>query len=278
MKATPGVLLSARERQTVLKAMARLGFGARGLLYLLVGGFAVAAVLGSGGQPHGITDGLRAIANTPLRLAAVATLTVGLGCFAGYLTMVGLSDWVHGRGARHWAAGAGMLGDAVIYLGVAASVIGTALGSHSGEQQTHALTAWALGQPFGRVLVGVVGAVVCGGACCFVLWALTAHIGAKVALSHYQKRLLAPVGRYGEAGRGLAIALVGSYWIVAAINADPSKAHQLGGALHSLRQSPYGEVLLLLLGVAFIASALFDLVEAVFHRSGFGARVSRRRR
>src|SRR3954465_15370995 len=81
-----------------------------------------------------------------------------------------------------------------------------------------------------------------------------------------QKRAIEPIGRYGLAGRGLAISLVGVYWISAAVQGDPPKAHELGGALQSVQQHSRGWFLLLALALAFAASALFDFIQALFHR------------
>ena len=70
----------------------------------------------------------------------------------------------------------------------------------------------------------------------------------------------------GLAGRGLAASLVGVYWVSAALHTDPSQAHELGGALQSVQQHSKGWLLLLPLALAFAASAVFDFVQASFHR------------
>src|ERR1041384_4675603 len=53
---------------TALTIIARIGFGARGLIYLLVGAFAVAAAFNLGKQPHGIIDAVQAVTNNRIRL------------------------------------------------------------------------------------------------------------------------------------------------------------------------------------------------------------------
>ena len=87
-----------------------------------------------------------------------------------------------------------------------------------------------------------------------------------VDLPDSEKRAIEPLGRYGLAGRGVAISLVGVYWMAGAIQREPSKAHELGGALQAVQQNSKGWLLLLTLGVALAASALFDFVEAFYHR------------
>jgi hypothetical protein len=47
---------------------------------------------------------------------------------------------------------------------------------------------------------------------------------------------------------------------------EPSRAHELGGTLQTVQQHSRGWLLLLPLGVAFAASAVFDFIEALYHR------------
>jgi Domain of Unknown Function (DUF1206) len=97
-------------------------------------------------------------------------------------------------------------------------------------------------------------------------WVMTSDIDEDVDLPEDEKRVIRPIGRFGLAGRGLAVSLVGMYWMSAAIQGDPSKAHELGGTLQAVQQNSKGWLLLLTLALAFAASALFDFVEALYHR------------
>jgi hypothetical protein len=248
--------------------MGRLGYAARGLAFLLVGWSAISAALSSG-HPHGITEILQRIASSPLRLSAAAVIAVGIACFAGYFAIVGVIDLARSRATKLWALAAGRLGDAAVYLGLAIAALGVAFGMHrGGEHETQTWAAWLLQQPFGRGLAAIAGCVVLVCGIGLVFWAMTGDVEGDVALPQHEKRMVQPIGRYGEAGRGLAISLIGVYWIAAAVNADPAKAHALGGALQAVRHNPAGQVFLLLLGLAFAASALLELVEAIFRRTG----------
>src|SRR5690242_16304747 len=77
-------LLSSALQGTTLTVMARIGFGARGLVYLLVAAFATAAALGFGQQPHGIVDAVQAVANTQLQIILAGGIGAGLACLAAY--------------------------------------------------------------------------------------------------------------------------------------------------------------------------------------------------
>src|SRR5436305_13497223 len=150
-------------RQPTLTVVARFGFAARGLLYLLVGAFAVAAALGLGQQPHGIMDVLTALIDTRLQTVLAAVIGLGLACLAGYFAIRGLSHCCRGSGARRWLFGAGMLADALIYGAIMISLLSLALGwPPAGPRETQIWTAWALPQPVGRARVGFVRLVTVG--------------------------------------------------------------------------------------------------------------------
>jgi uncharacterized protein DUF1206 len=191
--------------------MARIGFAARGLVYLLVAAFATAAALGMGQQPHGIIDAVQAVAHDRLQVLVAAVVGVGLASLATYFAIVGLHQCCRGRGRRSWLFGAGMLGDALIYAAVMISILSITIGWRpDGEWEAYSWTAWLLAQPFGRGLVGVIGLVILACGMGVIVWVMTTDIDGDVELPESQKRAIEPIGRYGLAGRGAGISLVGS--------------------------------------------------------------------
>jgi hypothetical protein len=267
MTAADSPFASPAARRTTLTFLARLGFAARGLIYMIVAGFAAAAALGLGKEPHGIMDAVQGVAGTHLRLVLAAIIGFGLACLAAYFAIAGLWHCLRGKGTRRWLLAAGMLGDAVVYGAVMLCILGLLFGGHSdGDQEAQLWTAWAFGKPFGRVVVGLVGGVILVCGIGVTGWVLTADIDDDVDLPEDQKRLIEPIGRYGLSGRGLAASLVGVYWISAALHSDPSQAHELGGALQNVHHHSKGWLLLLPLALAFAASAVFDFVQALYHR------------
>jgi hypothetical protein len=267
MSAPDQILPSRATRRKTLTLVARIGFGARGLIYLLVGAFAAAAALNSGKQPHGIMDAVQAVNGTRLQLMFAASIGTGLACLAAYFAIAGVWHCFRGSGGRRLLFAAGMLGDAAIYAAVMISIIGILVGWHpDGEQETQVWTAWTMTKPFGRVLVGIAGLLIFGCGIGVIGWVMTSDIDEDVDLPDDEKRVIQPMGRCGLAGRGVAVSLVGMYWMSAAVHADPSEAHELGGAMQTVQQNPKGWLLLLTLALAFVASALFDFVEALYHR------------
>src|SRR5262249_36103771 len=254
-------------QRSTLTVVARLGFAARGLIYLLVGSFAVAAALGLGQQPHGIMDAVSALIDTRLQTVLAAVIGLGLGCLAGYFAIRGFWHCCRGGGVQHWLFAAGMLGDALIYGVGMISVLGLVVGWHpDGEAEAQSGSAWTLVQQYGRIVSGFVGLLILACGIGVVAWVMARDVEDDVDFQEHEKQVIEPIARYGLAGRGVAAALVGIYWMSAAIHEEPSRAHELGGALQTVQQTSRGWLLLLPLGVAFAASALFDFVEALYHR------------
>lgn len=199
--------LPSIEHRATLTFMARVGFGARGLVYLLVAAFATAAALDFSEQPHGIIDAVQAITNTQLQVLLAGVTGTGLACLATYFAIAGLSQCCRSGGARNWLFVAGMIGDALIYAVIMISTWSILIGWHpDGERQTQTWTAWVSGQPSGRGLVGFVGFLILACGIGVIIWVMTTDIDGDVDLPEEQKRAIEPIGRYGLAGRGVAIA------------------------------------------------------------------------
>jgi len=259
----------AIERKTP-DAMARIGFAARGTIYSLVGGDSLLAALHFQQSPHGFSGVVHEVIRQPAGAFAVGVLAVGLACFGGWLAIRGLTAARHAGGtAKRFLFSIAMVADAAFYSGFVAVVLGQVLGARGGgERSVHLWTAWLLQQNLGRWAAGAVGVTIICGGIGIVIWAWTTDVERAVALAPTSKRITETVSRYGLTGRGAALILVGGYAIAAAINADPSKAHGLGGVLQHVRRTAYGDVLLAVFASAFFASAFFDFIEALYRRGG----------
>lgn len=259
---------TAIERETP-DVMARLGFAARGVIYSLVGGDALLAAFRSHHAPHGFGGLVHELLQQPAGEFVVGGMAVGLACFSGWLAIRGLRAARHAGGiVKRWLFGIAMVADGVFYAGFVAAVAGQALGVQSGgDRVVHLWTAWLFERSFGRGVTGIVGVGIVLGGVGIVIWAWTTDVEHAVALAPRNKRITETVSRYGLTGRGIALVLIGGYAIAAAIDADPSKAHGLGGVLQDIRRTAYGNVLLLIFASAFFASAFFDFLEALYRRN-----------
>lgn len=244
--------------------MGRIGYAARGGIYAMVGLSAALTTIDPSHKPGGFTASLKLLQHGWAGGAVLVLLAAGMACFAGWLTAAAIYRRDH-PGHAHIVLVAGTLGDAVVYIAFMASVLGMVFGAHAGgDNELQSWIGWIIASRFGAVLVAVVGLVV--GVCGIWLigWGAIGDIEGPLELPPIEKQLMLPIGRYGTGGRGAAIALVAAYLIVSGIHGDPRQAHELGGALKEMRALPFGAAITGAFALAFLGSAVLDLVVAGF--------------
>ncbi len=73
------------------------------------------------------------------------------------------------------------------------------------------------------------------------------------------------LGTVGYVGKGIAVAVVGVLIVVAGVRSDPDQATGLDGAFDALRDLPAGSVVLVAVGVGFLAYGVYSFFEPVAH-------------
>jgi hypothetical protein len=75
---------------------------------------------------------------------------------------------------------------------------------------------------------------------------------------------LDPVCKFGWTANGVVVAILGGFLVWAGWTLDPSRAGGFAEAFAIVRQAAFGRVLLLTLGLGFVAFAVECFVEAVY--------------
>lgn len=247
-----------------LTLVARVGYAVSGVVHLLIGWLALQSALGGGGTSADQSGALSRIAAQPF---GELLLWVGVAGFVA-LGLIHLSRgvWTSQRTAERVKD----VAKGVVYLALAWTTYGFAsgAGSSSSEQSADA-TRRLMEMPGGRLLVGVVGLVVLG---------VAGHHVIKGARKRFLEDLqgagtagrrgsaVVRLGMVGYIGKGVALAVVGLLFGVAAWQADPSEATGLDGALDALRQQPFGAGLLVVVAAGLIAYGLYSFVRARYGR------------
>jgi hypothetical protein len=243
-----------------LEALARIGFAARGLLYLLVGWFA----LGSG-RPE---DGSEAMGHLEGVLGSILLAGMAVG-FLGYgLWRLG-EAWIDTQGAGSSAKGLALrIGGAVsglLHLGLAlfaaTRVIGGGTSSSAPGGGAEGGAATALSLPAGQLVLAIAAVLLVAAA--LVQLGKAVRLGFLRHLDPRAARLpaVAWIGRIGFAARGLVFAVMGVFLLQAAWKMRAAAAGDMGDALAALPDS----VRMLVAG-GLVLFALFSLVEARFRR------------
>ncbi len=254
-----------------METMARLGYGARGLVYLLVGIFALLAAIGMGGQTGGSRSALEHLLDQPFGAVLVGLLALGLLCFAAWRLLEAATD-ADGRGSEPKGSlvrGAHAL-SGVIYAGLALTAAGMALGRNSGggneDKAARDWTAWLFTQPLGRWLVGAIALAIVGTGVAFVWKAYRGRVMDRLDVPAEHRDWTSLVGRAGYGARGLVFLLVGAFLAGAAWHSRSAEVKGIGGALRSLQDQPYGWILLAVTAAGLACFGAFGLVQARYRR------------
>jgi uncharacterized protein DUF1206 len=257
-----------RHAQSGLEIAARLGYAARGLVYVIVGGFALLAAF-EGRRPVDTKGALVSLLQQPLGTALLAFVAAGLLCFAAWRLMQAFLDADHEGNSRE-ALGrrAAYAFSALVYLGLSASAVGLIFqwAARDGDQQTRDWTAWLMRQPMGDWLVIAVGVAVVAGGIAIGVKGIKGTFERRLELHGEARDVMLQVGRYGHLARAAVFVMIGVFLIAAAVHANSREAVGLGGSLRLLQQQPYGWILLAVTAAGFVAFGLFEIAQSAYRR------------
>jgi hypothetical protein len=249
--------------------LARCGYVARGVVYVLLGGLALASAFWGVGQEPSSENALSNLLGAPFGRLLLGAVALGLFGYILWRLAQGFLDADHhGSDPKGLAARSGSLLSAAgnATLAIAAASLALGAGGQGGGNGEDSLTAWLMGQPFGRWLVGALGiAVVVAGL--FQMW--------RGYTKKYQKRLDVPsahapkihaVSLFGLAARGAVFVVVGGLFVYAALTVNPQQAGSTTEALDYIRQLPFGRFLYGLAALGLVAFGLYGLVQARYRR------------
>ena len=247
-----------------LKLIARAGYAARGVVYLIVGYFALLAAI-NWGKVSSTREALEAILGQPHGVALLGLAIAGLLGHAGWRLAQSLLDADH-HGAD--LKGLALLGSALVHLSLAVFAIGLILqwdasgigASAAGWFAALAERGWARGMTLVLALVtlGVGIAHLVKG------WraGYERHFAAdEEALARF--RLIC---RLGLIARGIAFAVVATLTFYAGAVHDFEAAPSLDDALDSVQALPFGGLLLAVMACGLLAFAFYSFAEAIYRR------------
>jgi hypothetical protein len=250
--------------------LARAGFVARGLIYVIIGILAVKLALGAGGTTTNQQGALKTVAHQPFGKALLTLVAVGL---AGYALWRFVRAAL-GHGPEDSDSGFDRLaafGSGIVYAGLCVIAVEVLRGSasSSGSGNASKTTAGVLGWPGGTWLVGVAGAVVIG------IGLFQGYRGISrdflddsktERMSRAVRSVVTWLGIVGYLARMIVFALVGIFLIKAAVEYDPNKAVGLDGALAKIAHASYGPILLGIVAAGLIAFGVYSLADARYRR------------
>jgi hypothetical protein len=260
-----------RQNQRVwFKPFARTGYAARGLVYTVVGVFAILAAFGSG-EEMGSRGALQTILGGPFGAVLGIALICGMVSHMLWRFIQSIFDTDnHGLDLKGAAIRGGLLASAITYAILAVYTFGLWNGSGGGDSNGG-----------GGTIAGAIAGFVGSRVVALALTAVFAGVGAahiaKAVKRGYARhfdappgtmKFVDPVARTGLAARGLSFLVIAFLLFYRGLNAGDggSTAPGIEDALRFVEDLPFGAVLLTAMGVGLVAFALYSFLEAAWRR------------
>ncbi|MDJ0275805.1 DUF1206 domain-containing protein [Sphingomonas sp. 2R-10] len=261
--------MSTRTGATLL---ARLGFAARGIVYCIVGWFAIDAAL-RGGKAGDNQGAIASLADEPFGEWLLAAMAAGLAGYALWRLTEALFDpEAQGRDAKgaFRRAGHAVSGIAHVVLAWTAARLtmhsARATGRVGGEDSAQDWTAWMLDQPGGQLLVALVAIALLAAAAQQAKKAWTGEFARTLSGGTPVPGYVCTMGRIGYGARAAVFAAIAVLFVGAAWAADADAAGGMASGMALLQRQAGGQLLLTAIGIGFIAFGAFSFVEARWRR------------
>jgi len=227
-----------------------VGLIAYGVVYLLIAWIALQLAWGKSSEEASQQGALQELAGKPL--GGVLLWIIAIGLFA--LVIWRALDIAYGD--LNLAQTVGSVGRAIVYLVLGVSAMKVAIGSGgSSSGQSRTVSARLMANGAGRVLIIAIGVGIVAVGVHQLYRAVTKKFTEDLVFGVSDTTIL--LGRIGYAAKGIAFVIVGILFAWAAIDYDPQKAGGLDTALRTVKDQPFGPVLLTVLALGLAAFALY---------------------
>ena len=256
----------------LIELAARIGYGARGFVYLSVGVLILLASVDLIGDAVGTKGALAWLAQRPLGRLWALLIGLGLAAFVMWRVLQAVFDADHeGVSWRAWGTRMSQMFSGLSYAALSVAAFGLVAGAPDdppgeGVAQSREHAAAVLSLPWGEWLLVGAGLAIFGIGVSNIVKAWREDFTEYLACSARLCRRVAPLARAGHVARGLAYLPLASLVVLAGLDARASEVTSFGSALDAVERQPAGPWILALAALGFVAFGTFSFIEARFRR------------
>ncbi|AMJ88613.1 MULTISPECIES: DUF1206 domain-containing protein [Alteromonas] len=268
-----------RDTSNWLSAVASAGYSAKTIMYSMLGLFILSSVITAADREKATQEQVFVtLKSQPFGQVLLGILIAGLVSYALWrwlqsilntesLDMTKAKDII----MRVFLFVSGLFYFGAAFLGAKVLIGGHTGGSSSGgDSKGEQVSQQLMQYQWGIYLVAAIGVGILVFAFMQFKHAYKADFLKKFEqdkLTGHKRKTTTVVGRIGYFARGIVYLLVGSFFVVSAIQSDPSEAGGLQQALQTLTQQTFGLYMLAAVGVGFIMFGIYCGFEARYRRT-----------
>lgn len=251
-----------------LKVFARLGYAARGVIYLVIGGFALFAAFGYS-EKTDARGALQTIVHSGIGNVAAVALILGLVCYSVWRIIQALLDADgHGWEPKGLLVRAGLLVSGAVYATLTVYTFSLYVGMRRPGadlgRDIAAGFAGVIGSPMAASLLALGFA---GVGVAHLVKAFTNRYAPHFQASPSAMTFIHPVATIGLAARGIIFFVIAFLFLYRGLNAGEGGGHPgLKEALDFIHGLPGGSWLLAAIGAGLIAFSGYSMIEAATRR------------
>lgn len=245
-----------------LTQLARVGFAGSAVIHFFIGLLAIRVALHDGAEDDQ-AGAIAQIAQLPGGMVLLWIAVVGLFALALWLVIQAILGIGH-PSKKRWVRSLVALAKAVAYLVLGITALTFAQGgTANASSSTVQATSGILTLPGGQLLLALVGLIAFGVGVYLIAKGVRRRFVNDIRLpSGPSRRAVLVLGTVGYVAKGIAIAVVGVLFVVAAVIVNPAQASGLDGALKALAALPFGSAILIAVGIGLIAFGVYTAARA----------------
>jgi hypothetical protein len=254
-----------------LVMLARSGYAARGVIYLIVGIFALLAARDSS-RPKDSHSSLEALFSQPLGHVMVAMVVAGLFAFAAWRILQAIRDVDHhGSQIKGLVIRAGLLAGGLVNGALALFALGLLISSFKtsgagGGQPAQDWLAHLLSWKYSNWLVYLAALIPLGVGIAHLIKGWNASFEKYFEADEQVMRYIRPVSRFGLIARGVAFIEIAVLLVVSGSSYQAMNPPGTKEALSAMQDLPAGGLILMIMALGLIAFSVYSFAEAAWRR------------
>ena len=255
-----------RNNRSWLRTAARTGYAARGLVFVVIGYFALRAAYATG-RAMGPKDAIDSVAGSAFGVVALAVLVASLFSFAVWRLLQVIFDIDrHGLGPKGLFVRSGLVVSLFAYGTLAVYAFGLLTGIGSGQGGGGGVISSAYAAGYGVWLTYLVVAGMAAAGAAHIVKGIKAGFRKYMQIPPDHERFLTPVCRFGLIARGVTFFILAGLLFDGAVSYSDGDKPGLDTALSAMSGWTFGWALLAVTGAGLIAFGVYGFAEAAYRR------------